>query len=701
MNKAKLTILIIDDTPSNIQLLGEALEKKYIIQIAVSGKRGLELASEDPPDLILLDIMMPEMDGNEVCRQLKSDERLKNIPIIFITALSDTATELQSLALGAADFLHKPFKIEIACLRINNLLERESMRRDLVIKEQQQRLAVSVFNYSHDGIMVSNTDNQLIDVNHSFSRITGYQANEVLGKNPRILQSGQQSDKFYQEMWSYLLKHDYWSGEFWNKHKDGHLFAVQSSIAVIRNEKGHIDHYISIFSDITLRKSHDETLKRIAYFDELTGIPNRTLLTDRLTQGIAQSVRNKKTMALCFLDLDGFKHVNDQFGHDVGDKLLIESTQRIGRCLRKVDTLARIGGDEFVVLLLGLRSDDEYIISVERILNVLQQPFLIDENSINISGSIGVTLFPQNDNDSDILLRHADQAMYIAKQKGKNQYHLFDSALNQQAYEQEQLISKIKVAFNNNEFVLHYQPKVNLSNGQVQGFEALIRWQHPSKGLLAPAEFLPLIDNTDLMLELSDWVVATAIKQLNQWQAENLKLILSINIAPCHLVQANFVSQLQKQLHAYPNVCPENLELEILETAALDNILRVSDIMKSCIALGVHFSLDDFGTGYSSLTYLKNLPVKTLKIDQTFIRDMLVDSEDMAIIMATIGLAKAFNRDVIAEGVETLEHANKLLALGCDYAQGYGIARPMPISEVSDWMQRWELEAKAFLNDTC
>jgi len=696
MNKAKLTILIIDDTPSNIQLLGEALEKKYIIQIAVSGKRGLELAYEDPPDLILLDIMMPEMDGNEVCRQLKSDERLKNIPIIFITALSDAATELQSLALGAADFLHKPFKIEIACLRINNLLERESMRRDLIIKEQQQRLAVSVFNYSHDGIMISNTDNQIIDVNHSFSRITGYQAGEVLGKNPRILQSGQQGEIFYQAMWSYLLKHDYWNGEFWNKHKDGHLFAVQSSIAIIRNKKGHIDHYVAIFSDITLRKTHDETLKRIAYFDELTGIPNRTLLTDRLAQGIAQSVRNKKTMALCFLDLDGFKQVNDQFGHDVGDKLLIESTQRIGACLRKVDTLARIGGDEFVVLLLGLRSDDEYIISVERILNVLQQPFLIDENTINISGSIGVTLFPQNDSDSDILLRHADQAMYIAKQKGKNQYHLFDSKLNQQAYEQEQLISNIRAAFNKNEFVLHYQPKVNLSNGQIQGFEALIRWQHPSKGLLAPSEFLPLIDNTDLMLDLSDWVVATAIKQLHQWQTNNLNLIISVNISPCHLVQPNFTSQLQKHLQSYPNVCPKNLELEILETAALDNIFRVSDIMKSCIALGVHFSLDDFGTGYSSLTYLKNLPAKTLKIDQTFIRDMLVDSEDMAIIMATIGLAKAFNRDVIAEGVETPEHAKKLLTLGCDYAQGYGIARPMPINEVSDWMQRWELESKVF-----
>jgi len=426
VNKTRLKILIIDDTPTNIQLLGEALEQKYTIQIATSGKKGLQLASQDPPDLILLDIMMPEMDGNEVCKRLKQDDALKNIPVIFITALSDMETELQSLALGAADFLQKPFKIEIARLRIDNLLERETMRRELVKNVQQQRLAASVFNYSHDGIVITNGNNQIIDINESFSRITGYQIDEMLGENPSILQSGQQSLKFYEGMWEYLNKHNHWNGEFWNRHKDGHLFAVQSSIAVIRDDMGNIDHYVAIFSDITLRKTHEDELKKIAYFDDLTGVPNRTLLADRLSQGIAQTVRNKRTMALCFLDLDGFKQVNDQFGHDVGDKLLIECTQRISGCLRKIDTLSRIGGDEFVVLLLDLNSEGEYIVSVERILKVLRQPFKIDDNDINISVSIGVTLFPQNNNDSEALLRHADQAMYTAKQKGKNQYHLFD-----------------------------------------------------------------------------------------------------------------------------------------------------------------------------------------------------------------------------------------------------------------------------------
>jgi len=695
MSKHRLKILIIDDTPANLKLLGGALAQDYVIQMATSGEKGLQLAEKSHPDLILLDIMMPGMDGFEVCRQLKLNSKLASIPVIFITALIDNSTEEKCLALGAVDFLNKPINIKLARLRIANFMERERLRREVIMKEQL-KLAASVFNHSHDGIIITNADNKIIDVNAAFTCITGYELSEVKGENPSILQSGVQNKAFYQRMWKQLLAEEYWDGEFWDKHKDGHFFAVETSISIITDSEGNIDHFLAIFSDITLRKSHEEALKKIAYYDELTGIPNRTLLSDRLNQGIAQSLRRKKTMALCFLDLDGFKQVNDQFGHDTGDKLLIESTQRIEKCLRKVDTLSRIGGDEFIVLLLDLNADDEFIGSVERILKVLQQPFIIDENSISISVSIGVTLFPQNNNDSDILMRHADQAMYIAKQKGKNRYHLFDSKLNQQAFEQEQSISRIKQALSDNEFVLYYQPKVNLSNGYVQGVEALIRWQHPVKGLLLPSEFLPIIDNTDLMVDLSDWVIATTMKQLNQWQAINLKLIISVNIAPCHLVQPNFVSQLQKHLQAYPNLCPEYLELEILETAVLDDVLHVSEIMRSCIDLGVHFSLDDFGTGYSSLTYLKTLPAKTLKIDQTFIRDMLVDTEDMAIILATLGLAKVFNREVIAEGVETLEHGKKLLEIGCNYAQGFAIARPMPVNEINGWMLRWELESKEF-----
>lgn len=696
MTKLRLKILIIDDTPINLQLLGGILEQDYIVQVATSGKKGLQLANKCPPDLILLDIMMPGMDGFEVCRRLKLNSKLARIPVIFITALNDPETEVKCLSLGAVDFLNKPINIKLARLRIGNFMERERLRSELIMQEQL-KLAASVYNHSHDGIIITNADNEIIDVNNAFTHITGYQQDEVVGQNPNILQSGQQDKAFYESMWEQLLQYKYWEGEFWNKHKDGHLYAVQASISIIADSVGNIDHFLGIFSDITLRKTHEEALKKIAYFDELTGIPNRTLLTDRMKQGVAQTLRNERIMAICYLDLDGFKPVNDQFGHAMGDKLLIEVTQRISHCLRKADTLSRIGGDEFVILLLDLKATDEFILSVERIIQTLRQPFLIEGNNICISASIGVTLFPSNNDDPDTLLRHADQAMYTAKQKGKNQYYLFDHNQNQKVCEHEHALSRIKQALANDEFVMYYQPKVNLSNGQVIGFEALIRWQHPEKGLLPPADFLPLIENTVFMIELSNWVIATTLQQLNQWQQQNLNLVIGINIAPSHLMQDDFVTQLQQHIKAHPNIRPENIELEILETAALDDVLHVAEIMKSCMKLGVNFSLDDFGTGYSSLTYLKNLPAKTLKIDQSFVRDMLTDPDDLAIIVGTIGLANAFNREVIAEGVETLEHGKELLAIDCVHAQGYFIARPMPADKIIEWMQQWKSESKKFL----
>jgi len=696
MNDAGLKILIIDDTPVNIQLLGEALAHDFTIQIATSGKKGLQLAKQAPPDLILLDIMMPEMDGNEVCRLLKKDDDLKDIPIIVITALNELETEVQSLALGVADFLNKPINIETARLRINNLLERETLRKALIVRDQQLQLAASVFDNSHDGIVITNAKNHIVDVNASFTRITGYPLSQVLGKDPKILQSGKQSKVFYQRMWKQLLRNNYWDGELWNKHRDGYLFAVQTSIAIITDSKGNIDHYLAVFSDISLRKSHEEALKKIAYFDELTGMPNRTLLADRMSQGVAHTQRNGKIMAVCYLDLDGFKPVNDQFGHAAGDKLLVGVAERIAECLRKIDTLSRIGGDEFVLLLLDLKTVDEYELSIERVLNILREPFNIEGNSVVISASIGVTLYPQNNSDSDTLLRHADQAMYTAKQKGKNQYCLFDAFQDSQIYEHEKALLRIKKALQANEFVLFYQPKVNLRTGLVIGVEALIRWQHPQRGLLAPAEFLPIIENHHLILEVSDWVIGKALAQLDQWQNKGIQLMISVNIAPSHLIQKDFVRQLTTHLQHYPERLASSLELEILETAVLDDVSQVCETMKACIMQGVEFALDDFGTGYSSLTYLKSLPAKTLKIDQTFVRDMLVDSDDLTIIIGTLALAKAFKREVIAEGVETVEHGLKLIELGCDQAQGYVIARPMPADEIEDWLKQWPDQAKAF-----
>lgn len=696
MNDFHPKILVIDDEPINLMLLGNTLKHDYDVQVATSGKVGLKLARETPPDLILLDIMMPGMDGHEVCRKMKADAALQDIPVIFITALTEADEEIAGLSLGAADYLTKPINIPIAKLRIRNILEREMMRKEILSRQEQQKLAASVFTHSQDSIIITNANNLIIDVNASFTRISGYRRDEVLGKNPRFLKSGKQDKSFYELMWNSLAEEGHWRGELWNKNKEGGLFAVEATISVIKDGEGNIDHFVGVFTDVTERKQHEKELERIAHFDELTGMPNRALLADRMNQAVAHARRAGNIMAVCYLDLDGFKPINDQYGHKTGDAALIEISSRIKKCLREVDTLSRVGGDEFVILLMDLTRPEEYKHSLLRILNAISEPMEIEGHSITLSGSLGVTLFPQDDSEPEMLMRHADQAMYIAKQNGKNRYYLFDSSQEKQAFEHGQMLMFIKRAIDNDEFVLFYQPKVNLATGEVIGAEALIRWQHPERGLLSPDKFLPMIEESDLMIELDNWVINTALQQMTDWQQTGLELVISVNIAPCHLVQQNFLFQLNRHFQQHPNISPNKLELEILETAALDNVSRVSKTMLECQSLGVSFALDDFGTGYSSLTYLKTLPAKILKIDQTFVRDMLSDPDDMAIINGTIGLAKAFGREVIAEGVETIEHGRQLLKMGCKHAQGYGIARPMPALEIRDWIEGWHERSGCF-----
>ncbi|QSB00891.1 EAL domain-containing protein [Methylomonas sp. EFPC1] len=689
MNSKQLKILAIDDTPANLALLGLALQDDYQIQIATSGAKGLELALDEPPDLILLDIMMPDMDGYETCRRIKASPLLKDIPIVFVTALNEIQAEALGFSLGAADYLTKPISIEIARLRIRNLLQREQFRQELQRREAGQRLAASVFAHTHDSVVITDSENRIIDVNAAFSRITGYAREEVLGKNPSILKSGRQSAEFYKAIWQALNAHDHWSGELWNRNKKGEVFAALTSISVVRDDDGKIHHYIGLSADITPLKNHEYDLERIAHFDPLTGIPNRVLLADRLAQALAHTHRAGNHMAVCYLDLDGFKPVNDQFGHEAGDQLLIEISLRIRDCLRAGDTVARIGGDEFVLLLLDFNDTRECEAVLERMLCKVAEPLSIDDNQVCVSASVGLTLYPDDLASADTLLRHADQAMYVAKQRGKNRYHLFDQELDRIALVRGETLTQIEAALLNNQFELYFQPKVNMRLGKVLGAEALIRWRHPERGLLSPAAFLPDIEGTELVIALGNWVLARALDHLQTWQDMGLNIAISINIAPRHLLHQDFVDTLKTGFAAHPQLRPHCLELEILETAALEDIGRVTAVMKECQKLGVGFALDDFGTGYSSLTYLKALPADTLKIDQSFIRDILGDPEDLAIVAGIINLTAAFHRQVIAEGVETDEHGLLLLKLGCDNAQGYGIARPMPAADLPAWISHW------------
>lgn len=558
--------------------------------------------------------------------------------------------------------------------------------------EQTTRLAASVFANSQEGIIITDAENRILDVNAAFTRISGYSHDEVIGENPKLLASGRHDDAFYAEMWRAIHEKGAWQGEVWNRRKSGEVFVEMLSIDAVSDEAGRIQHYVGAFTDISMLKEHQAELEKIAHYDTLTGIPNRRLLSDRMVQELGRARRSGRPMAVCYLDLDGFKPVNDKYGHKAGDQVLIEVSRRLQQILRTGDTLARIGGDEFVLLFCDLAQEQQYYQALERVLSAIAQPMPIGANKVSVSASIGVTLFPRDDADADTLLRHADQAMYQAKDAGKGRFHLFDAEHDRLIKANRATLQRLQRALDNREFVLHYQPKVQLTGGGVIGVEALIRWQHPVRGMLSPAEFLPLLMGTELEIALGDWVIETALQQIELWKATGLNLGVSVNVSANHLLRPNFVDHLKNALGKHPTVTAGDLELEVLESAAIDDLGSASKVLSHCMALGVHFALDDFGTGYSSLAYFRKLPVGTLKIDQGFVRDMLDDPEDIGIVESVIALAKAFNRPVIAEGVETLEHGAMLVLLGCELGQGYGIARPMPPEHMPEWVARWQGE---------
>jgi len=555
--------------------------------------------------------------------------------------------------------------------------------------ELAQREATVVFENTYEGIMVADADGLITKVNPAFTRITGYEESEVRGRPPSLLSSGLHDEHFYQDFWGTLHHEDAWRGEIWNQRKSGEVFASLQSISVVRDAEGKVQHYISVFTDISQLKAHEMELDRVAHYDSLTELPNRRLLSDRLTQSILRSDRSGKLSAVCFLDLDGFKVINDQHGHAVGDRLLVGVAEQLKTVLRAEDTLARIGGDEFVLILSDVASPEECGLILERVLHTVKQPVNADGHVLSITASIGVSLYPADNADPDTLLRHADQAMYLAKQSGKNRYQMFDPEIDRITQVHRDFLLQLHEALGRHEFVLFYQPKVNLLDGRVMGAEALVRWQHPQRGLLPPGEFLTHLAGSELEGPFGEWVIDTALTQMAAWRALGQDIHVSVNISANHLLQPAFSERLQQALARHGSVPAGHLELEVLETAAIGDMGQAVEVLRRCMALGVAFSLDDFGTGYSSLTYLRQLPVQTLKIDQSFVRDMLKDPDDLGIVQGVIELASAFRREVIAEGVETLAHGAALRRMGCHAVQGYGIARPMPAADLPAWCEHW------------
>ncbi len=573
---------------------------------------------------------------------------------------------------------------------LNSLSARAGIELQRMESDKKLQLSSRVFSDTHEGITITDADMNIIDVNPSFCDITGYNRDDVLGKNLRELNSSEQSPEFYEEMWRVISEVGHWQGEVWNRRKSGELYAELLTISTLLGDDDEVKNYIGVFTDITQSKEQQEKLHLMAHYDVLTGLPNRALFVDRFSQAIAHSKRAKKQLAICFLDLDNFKPINDNYGHEVGDKLLIEVAQRITANIREEDTVSRQGGDEFALLLNNIESTSECEQTLRRIHQALSQPYIIDDYPHNITASSGVTLYPNDQGDVDTLLRHADQAMYQSKLLGKHRYHVFNPESDLLTIKKHNHLQEIEQALVNNEFCLYYQPKVNMATGNVFGAEALIRWIHPDKGIIPPIDFLPFLEGTELEIKIGKWVINQALAQLEEWNKRNIRLEISVNIASHHLRSETFFADLDTALAKYSLVDSQCLQLEILESSALGELSAISNIINACQStLGVNIALDDFGTGYSSLTHLRSLPVNTIKIDQSFVRDMLDDPGDYAIIDGIIGLSNSFNRQVIAEGVETTSHGLMLLTMGCQDVQGYCIARPMPAIDMIDWLANY------------
>ncbi|MRR51929.1 MAG: bifunctional diguanylate cyclase/phosphodiesterase [Rhodocyclaceae bacterium] len=545
--------------------------------------------------------------------------------------------------------------------------------------EEKLHLNARIFEQADEGILITDAEERIVSVNSAFCRITGYEASEVMGQTPRMLKSGHHDAAFYREMWSRILTTGSWQGEIWDRRKNGDDYPKWASIAAVKNSQGTITHYFSIFTDITERKKAEERIHYLAYYDPLTDLPNRSLVMKLIDQALAEARRNRLHGALLFVDLNRFKNINDTLGHAVGDRLLQQVAQRFRAALRTEDVVARIGGDEFIVALFDITRREHAGIVAQKLLGALDDPFLIEEHELRVSASIGISVYPQDGFDTDKLVRFADVAMYRAKQAGGG--HLYYSLeMNQRSLERLQIEAGLRRALDRDELLLHYQPKVDALSGAITGGEVLVRWQHPEQGLVPPNNFIPVAEETGLIIRLGTWVLEAACAQARAWHDAGLAVpTLAINVSA-----REFSSHLPGRVAAVlarHRLPASQIELEITESMLMHSTDKVVEIMDAFRTMGVALALDDFGTGFSSLSYLKRFPIDTLKIDRSFVTDIPSDANDCAIAGAIVSMAKQLQHKVVAEGVETADQLAFLTSIGCHEYQGYLFSRPLPAAE--------------------
>ena len=554
------------------------------------------------------------------------------------------------------------------------------------LKENRERLrqAAAVFDCTREGVLVTDARGLIVHVNRAFMAITGYQGEEVMGQPPSLFKSGRHSSSFYQQMFQTLARDGEWSGEIWNRRKSGEIYPQWQTIRVIHDDHGDLSHYVAVFSDISAIKNSEHELAHLAHHDPLTDLPNRLLFTDRAEQALASAQLHKRGCALLLLDLDHFKIINDSLGHNVGDQLLKLAGERLQALLGPSVTLARLGGDEFAVLAESCTQVVQAAALAQRILAALQQPFNFDGHQLFVSASIGISLFPNDALSAEQLLRNADSALFKAKSVGREAYALYTEELTAHAQNRVEIAGELRRALEQQELRVYYQPVHDLRGGRLIGVEALVRWQHPERGLVPPGEFIPIAERTGLIADIDGWVMNQACRQMCQWLADGVPVrFVAVNVSSRLFARRELYEQVAKVLHD-TGLDPTFLELEVTESAVMDDPEVALEQLHRLRELGLRLAIDDFGTGYSSLLRLKRLPVQKLKIDQGFVAGLPWDEDDAAIVRVVIALAKSMGMQVQAEGIEQVEQARFLLEHECDLGQGYWFGRPVPASQI-DW----------------
>ncbi|MCG8568155.1 MAG: EAL domain-containing protein [Desulfobacterales bacterium] len=682
-SQVKERILIVDDTPANIDVLGAMLSQAYDISVAVNGPTALEIAQSDsPPDLVLLDIMMPEMDGYEVARRLKADPVTRGIPIIFVTAKVDKEDEAFGFEIGAVDYLHKPVSSQVTLARIKSQLELKRLRDRISGELEKSRISASenriyfreLFRSSPQGIVLLDGEGRILQVNQSFCLLLGYDTEtDVMDQGIFHLIPGSDFDmaELIQKTWT----GDTITSEALCLHREGYQIPV-SLLAYPVSVQGETRGIFVFVENISHKKLFEERLKHQAFHDALTGIPNRQLFKQRLEYAIASVKQDQGEFAVLLIDLDRFKSINDTLGHHAGDELLKVVTQAIQGCLRSQDTLARLGGDEFAILLPGIWSRQTICKVATRIRDAVESPLHIQNQMVHISASIGIVLDTRNYNDANMLLRDADLAMYDAKDGGRAQFKFFTPESRESLMASVTLETELRKAINHDQLTLHYQPIVQLKDGLVSGFEALIRWDHPSRGLIFPDQFIPVAEGSGLMVPMGKWILETACRRLAMWQPQT-NIGMNINISIKQFQEKCFVDDLG-EIVSRCGISPCGVKLEFTESLLMAHTDFAVKQLEKLKDQGFTLSIDDFGTGYSSLSYLQQFPVDQIKIDRSFVQSMGVREESVEIVKSIISLAKGLGLSTVAEGVETKEQLEILRELSCDSAQGYFFAKPMP-----------------------